>query len=268
MAKSPRGCLWRLCLQWQTGCSYRYWICLVSCCWSGLVQDPLKASDKPLTECGPYILDEEDAEVYRRPYLTSGSSGFALTALSRVMKSELKVCAPFFGISLERSEGQIWHHGRVFCWLLFKPELFSVVQSDQFSSSVTFLCEGFSCWVIKGVITINWMLQGSVSALRKALTSDRWTKPISIVWGLKDRWLDFKGVEDFSKQSKARLVQLSEVDLLLLSRRDSNVLHMSLVTRNKPVLESVGWSSCTRGLWRRSWRNNQVPAQKNRSNLR
>lgn len=105
-------------------------------------QDPLKASDKPLTECGPYILDEVDAEVYRRPYLTSGSSGFALTALSRVMRSELKV---------------------------------------------------------------------SVSALREALTSDQWTKPISIIWGLKDRWLDFRGVEDFSKLSKARLVQLPEV---------------------------------------------------------
>ncbi|CAM6113507.1 unnamed protein product [Calypogeia fissa] len=105
-------------------------------------QDPLKASDKPLTECGPYILDEEDAEVYRRPYLTSGSSGFALTALSRVMKSELK---------------------------------------------------------------------GSISALREALTSDQWTKPISVIWGLKDRWLEFKGVEDFSKLCKARLVQLAEV---------------------------------------------------------
>lgn len=54
-------------------------------------QDPLKASDKPLTDCGPYILDEEDAMVYRRPYLTSGASGFALVALSRNLKNELKV---------------------------------------------------------------------------------------------------------------------------------------------------------------------------------
>lgn len=29
--------------------------------------------------------------VYRRPYLTSGSSGFALNAISRAMKKELKV---------------------------------------------------------------------------------------------------------------------------------------------------------------------------------
>ena len=53
-------------------------------------QDPLKASDKPLTDCGPYMLDEEDAMVYRRPYLTSGASGFALVALSRNLKNELK----------------------------------------------------------------------------------------------------------------------------------------------------------------------------------
>lgn len=53
----------------------------------------MKASDKPLTDCGPYILDEEDAVVYRRPYLTSGASGFALVAISRNLKIELKVGA-------------------------------------------------------------------------------------------------------------------------------------------------------------------------------
>ncbi|XP_057965792.1 uncharacterized protein LOC131156267 isoform X2 [Malania oleifera] len=53
-------------------------------------QDPLKASDKTLASCGPYKMEEEDAMVYRRPYLTSGSSGFALNAISRVMKKELK----------------------------------------------------------------------------------------------------------------------------------------------------------------------------------
>ncbi|KAG9446176.1 hypothetical protein H6P81_012304 [Aristolochia fimbriata] len=53
-------------------------------------QDPLRASDKTLTSCGPYAMKEVDAMVYRRPYLTSGSSGFALTAISRAMKKELK----------------------------------------------------------------------------------------------------------------------------------------------------------------------------------
>ncbi|XP_028752645.1 uncharacterized hydrolase YNR064C-like [Neltuma alba] len=53
-------------------------------------QDPLRASDKPLTSCGPYKMKEEDAMVYRRPYLTSGSSGFALNAISRAMKKGLK----------------------------------------------------------------------------------------------------------------------------------------------------------------------------------
>lgn len=53
-------------------------------------QDPLRASDRPLTSCGPYKMKEDDAMVYRRPYLTSGSSGFALNAISRAMKKELK----------------------------------------------------------------------------------------------------------------------------------------------------------------------------------
>lgn len=65
------------------------------CCSIFVCQDPLKASDKPLSDCGPYILDEEDAMVYRRPYLTSGASGFALTTLSRNMKKELKVIGAF-----------------------------------------------------------------------------------------------------------------------------------------------------------------------------
>ncbi|XP_031247130.1 uncharacterized protein LOC116104846 [Pistacia vera] len=53
-------------------------------------QDPLRASDKALTSSGPYKMKEDDAMVYRRPYLTSGSAGFALNAISRVMKKELK----------------------------------------------------------------------------------------------------------------------------------------------------------------------------------
>ncbi|KAL6217847.1 hypothetical protein ACLB2K_011064 [Fragaria x ananassa] len=53
-------------------------------------QDPLKASDKTLTSCGPYKIKEDDAMVYRNPYLTSGAAGFALNAISRDMKKELK----------------------------------------------------------------------------------------------------------------------------------------------------------------------------------
>lgn len=54
-------------------------------------QDPLRASDKALKSAGPYKMKEADAMVYRRPYLLSGSSGFALNAISRSMKKELKV---------------------------------------------------------------------------------------------------------------------------------------------------------------------------------
>lgn len=53
-------------------------------------QDPLRASDKALLSGGPYKMKEEVAMVYRRPYLTSGSAGFALNAISRAMKKELK----------------------------------------------------------------------------------------------------------------------------------------------------------------------------------
>ena len=54
-------------------------------------QDPQRASDKALTSCGSYKMKEDDAMVYRRPYLISGSSGFALNAIIRSMKNELKV---------------------------------------------------------------------------------------------------------------------------------------------------------------------------------
>jgi hypothetical protein len=40
-------------------------------------------------------MKEEVAMVYRRPYLTSGSSGFALNAISRAMKKDLKVLSLF-----------------------------------------------------------------------------------------------------------------------------------------------------------------------------
>ncbi|CAN0824361.1 Cis-3-alkyl-4-alkyloxetan-2-one decarboxylase [Linum grandiflorum] len=53
-------------------------------------QDPLRASDKALTSSGPYKMKEDDAMVYRSPYLTSGSAGFALNAISRAMKKDLK----------------------------------------------------------------------------------------------------------------------------------------------------------------------------------
>ncbi|CAN1345233.1 Cis-3-alkyl-4-alkyloxetan-2-one decarboxylase [Linum perenne] len=53
-------------------------------------QDPLRASDKALTSSGPYKMKEDDAMVYRSPYLTSGSAGFALNAISRAMKKDLR----------------------------------------------------------------------------------------------------------------------------------------------------------------------------------
>ncbi|XP_010450251.1 PREDICTED: uncharacterized protein LOC104732404 [Camelina sativa] len=76
-------------------------------------QDPLRASDKPLTSCGPYKMKEDDAMVYRRPYLTSGSSGFALNAISRTMKKELKKYAEEMRTSLMDKS---WKIPTTVCW--------------------------------------------------------------------------------------------------------------------------------------------------------
>ncbi|KAF5470279.1 hypothetical protein F2P56_010803 [Juglans regia] len=102
-------------------------------------QDPLRASDKALTSCGPYKMKEDDAMVYRRPYLTSGSSGFALNAISRAMKKELKTY---------------------------------------------------------------------VEDMQRILTDKNWKVPTTVLWGQRDRWLSYDGVEDFCKDANHKLVEL------------------------------------------------------------
>ncbi|XP_020590152.1 uncharacterized hydrolase YNR064C isoform X1 [Phalaenopsis equestris] len=76
-------------------------------------QDPLRASDKVLTSSGPYMMLEEDAMVYRRPYLTSGSSGFALNAISKSMKKDLKRYVEYMRTALASSS---WKINSVVCW--------------------------------------------------------------------------------------------------------------------------------------------------------
>ncbi|XP_066313183.1 uncharacterized protein [Miscanthus floridulus] len=76
-------------------------------------QDPLRASDKVLTSCGPYLMKEEDAMVYRRPYLVSGSSGFALNAISKAMKKDLKAYIESMR-SILRSNS--WKTKTTVCW--------------------------------------------------------------------------------------------------------------------------------------------------------
>lgn len=76
-------------------------------------QDPLRASDKALTSCGPYKMKEEDAMVYRRPYLTSGSSGFALNAISRAMKNQLKA---YVDDTRRILTDQNWNVKTTVCW--------------------------------------------------------------------------------------------------------------------------------------------------------
>ncbi|XP_071936855.1 uncharacterized protein [Coffea arabica] len=102
-------------------------------------QDPLRASDKALTSCGPYVIKEDVAMVYRRPYLTSGSAGFALNAISRAMKKELK---PY------------------------------------------------------------------IEEMRRILMDENWQVNTTIIWGERDRWLSYNGVEEFCIESKHRLIRL------------------------------------------------------------
>uniref|UniRef100_A0A0E0FXP1 AB hydrolase-1 domain-containing protein n=1 Tax=Oryza nivara TaxID=4536 RepID=A0A0E0FXP1_ORYNI len=102
-------------------------------------QDPLRASDKALTSSGPYMMKEEDAMVYRRPYLVSGSSGFALNAISRAMKKDLKVY---------------------------------------------------------------------IESMRNILSSDSWKTKTTVCWGLRDRWLNYDGVEDFCGSANYKILEL------------------------------------------------------------
>ncbi|KMT10130.1 hypothetical protein BVRB_5g118930 [Beta vulgaris subsp. vulgaris] len=76
-------------------------------------QDPLRASDKTLTSSGPYKMKEDDAMVYRRPYLTSGSSGFALNAVSRAMKKQLK---PYVEETRKMLMNENWKIRTTVCW--------------------------------------------------------------------------------------------------------------------------------------------------------
>ncbi|XP_042421039.1 cis-3-alkyl-4-alkyloxetan-2-one decarboxylase-like isoform X1 [Zingiber officinale] len=77
-------------------------------------QDPLRASDKALTSCGPYMMKEEDAMVYRRPYLTSGSSGFALNAISKAMKRDLK--QDYVKAMRTTLSSETWEISTTICW--------------------------------------------------------------------------------------------------------------------------------------------------------
>ncbi|GAQ79010.1 hypothetical protein KFL_000220420 [Klebsormidium nitens] len=103
-------------------------------------QDPIKASDSTLNSCGPYVLDEQDAMVYRRPYLTAGMAGFALTAVTRALNKELK---------------------------------------------------------------------GAIEVCQKELA--RWSVPTTLMWGRKDYWLKFDGVQEFARSANVPLVELDQV---------------------------------------------------------
>ncbi|CAI5929620.1 unnamed protein product [Closterium sp. NIES-64] len=69
-------------------------------------QDPLRASDRVLEEAGCYLIDEEDAMVYRRPYLASGASGFALTSITRAFQKDLKASLPLVSKALAAVSAQ------------------------------------------------------------------------------------------------------------------------------------------------------------------
>ncbi|KAK6937934.1 Alpha/beta hydrolase fold-1 [Dillenia turbinata] len=132
-------------------------------------QDPLRASDKALTSCGPYKMKEDDAMVYRRPYLTSGSSGFALNAISRAMKRELK------------------------CKM--EPDLGMLKK------------QSYHCAEVHPPNKLN-KYQNYVEQMRANLLGEDWKVPTTICWGLRDRWLSYNGVAEFCKEATHKLVEL------------------------------------------------------------
>jgi hypothetical protein len=63
---------------------------------------------------------------------------------------------------------------------------------------------------------------------------------VSIIWGLKDRWLDFRDVEDFAKLASARLVQLPEVSCL--SHSLPCIVSLLLLEGHRGDLSVYAWS--------------------------
>ncbi|CAI7894260.1 unnamed protein product, partial [Closterium sp. NIES-54] len=121
-------------------------------------QDPLRASDRVLEEAGCYLIDEEDAMVYRRPYLTSGASGFALTAITRAFQKGLKPSPPL-------------HHCRLSSTL-------TVLFVAPFSPS-PLPPRRHSPWSPKALSAVSRQPSSSSS---------------TVMWGMKDRWQSFDNV--------------------------------------------------------------------------
>ena len=131
-------------------------------------------------------MKEEDAMVYRRPYLTSGSSGFALNAISRAMKKDLKV-----HINLLIAVLHSWY-------IEFKKKRKIIIIIILWINNV-------------GCYLIHYVLQTYVDDMKTILEDKNWKVQTAIFWGQRDRWLSFDGVEDFCKDTKHTLVQVPTV---------------------------------------------------------
>lgn len=118
---------------------------------------------------------------------------------------------------------------------------FSATTFQPSSGSFLTLCERYSVGPLCHVNTLVW--QASIRASREMLCSKEWRKPVSIIWGLKDRWLDFRGVEDFAKLASVRLVQLPEVSCL--SHSLPCILSLLLLEGHRGDVSVYAWSLVT-----------------------
>lgn len=58
-------------------------------------------------------------------------------------------------------------------------------------------------------------MQTYVEDMQRILTDKNWKVPTTVLWGQRDRWLSYDGVEDFCKDANHKLVEVPMVQNFL-----------------------------------------------------
>ena len=97
--------------------------------------------------------------------------------------------------------------------------------------------------------------------MRNILSSESWKIKTTVCWGMRDRWLDYDGVEDFCSRSNIRLIQLPTVfyssQLQKKQRTEKIPPHFFSVYRKPPfkiqlIFRVPGWTPRARRSRRRA----------------
>lgn len=160
--------------------------------------------------------------VYRRPYLISGSSGFALNAITRTMKKDLKVniylypkiyrnskhclkCFPNLVCKWHSGLGATIHWDSVLSFRLV-PKKKLVINIKYY---LLFICD------LRNLVFVCFnFLQRYVEDMQTILKDKSWNVRTTVCWGQRDRWLSYEGVEDFCKDSNHKLIEVPKVNTL------------------------------------------------------